>query len=55
MNKIAWFGAIGVPIASPAKEERTNSKSIKLQTDYLFTHNVQDIVKHRYFPNVPSY
>ena len=36
-------------------KERTNVKSIKLQIDYLFSHNVQDLVKHRHFLNVLSY
>ena len=36
-------------------KERTNVKSIKLQIDYLFAHNVQDLVKHRHFLNVLSY
>ena len=37
------------------REEKSNAKSIKLQTDYLFVHNVQDLVKYRHFPNVPSH
>ena len=37
------------------REERNDAKSIKLQTDYLFARNVQNIVKHRHFSNGSSF